>query len=144
MISAARSIFCKPTLVVFNDRPYQCREMIEKKYIYVYKISVDERVNYHLWNIFEHVELLWWWCPLSSDCRLLLEKKACRWMLQYFLHYSDVIMSTIASHITSVTIVYWTVFFFQAHIKVNIKSVRHWPWWGEFTDDQWIPLTKGQ
>ena len=32
----------------------------------------------------------------------------------------------------------------KAQIKENIKAPRHWPLWGEFTDDQWIPLTKGQ
>ena len=25
----------------------------------------------------------------------------------------------------------------------NIKAPRHWPLWGEFTGDQWIPRTKG-
>ena len=34
--------------------------------------------------------------------------------------------------------------FFQAQIKDNIKGPRHWPLWGEFTDDQWILHTKGQ
>ena len=31
----------------------------------------------------------------------------------------------------------------QAQIKENIKAPRHWPWWGEFTGDRWIPRTKG-
>ena len=35
-------------------------------------------------------------------------------------HYNDIIMSAMASHITGVSIVYWTVF--QAQIKENIKS----------------------
>ena len=34
--------------------------------------------------------------------------------------------------------------FLQAHIKENIKAPRHWPLWAEFTDDRWIPRTKGQ
>ena len=29
--------------------------------------------------------------------------------------------------------------FIQAQIKENIKALRHWPLWGEFTDDRWIP-----
>ena len=41
-------------------------------------------------------------------------------------HYGDVIMSTIASQITSVSIVYSTVCV-QAEIKENIKAPRHWP-----------------
>ena len=33
---------------------------------------------------------------------------------------------------------------FKAQIKENIKAPRHWPLWGEFTGDRWIPRTKGQ
>ena len=57
-------------------------------------------------------------------------------------HYNDVIISAMASGITSLPIVYWTVYSVQ--IIENINDLRHWPWWGEFTDDQWIPRTKGQ
>ena len=48
----------------------------------------------------------------------------------HWYHYSDVIMSARAYHITSLTIVFSTVY--------------HWSLWGEFTGDQWIPRTKGQ
>ena len=34
--------------------------------------------------------------------------------------------------------------FVQVQIKENIKAPCHWPWWGESTSDQWMPLTKGQ
>ena len=34
--------------------------------------------------------------------------------------------------------------FVQAQVRENIKALRHWPFWGEFTGDRWIPLTKGQ
>ena len=34
--------------------------------------------------------------------------------------------------------------FVQTQNKENIKSPRHWPLWGEFIGDRWIPLTKGQ
>ena len=34
--------------------------------------------------------------------------------------------------------------FFQTQIKENTKATRHWPLWGEFTEDRWIPRTKGQ
>ena len=33
---------------------------------------------------------------------------------------------------------------FKAQIKEDIKAPRHWFLWGEFTDDRWIPRTKGQ
>ena len=32
----------------------------------------------------------------------------------------------------------------QAQVKGNIKAPRHWPLWGEFTGDWWIPRTGGQ
>ena len=52
-------------------------------------------------------------------------------------------MDTIASQITSLTIVYLTVYSAQ-QIKENIKAPRHWPLCGEFTGDRWIPRTNGQ
>ena len=33
---------------------------------------------------------------------------------------------------------------FKEQIKENIKDLCHWPLWGEFTSDLWIPHTKGQ
>ena len=46
-------------------------------------------------------------------------------------HYNDVIMGTVASQITSLTIVYSTVI--QTEIKENIKAPCHWSLCGEFT-----------
>ena len=51
-------------------------------------------------------------------------------------------MGVMVSQITSLTIV--TQSFIQAQIKESIKAPRHWPLWGEFTGDRWIPHTKGQ
>ena len=34
--------------------------------------------------------------------------------------------------------------FIEAQIKENNKAPRHWPLWGEFTDDRLIPRTNGQ
>ena len=53
------------------------------------------------------------------------------------VHYNDVIMSAMASQITSRTIVY-------AQLKENIKAQRHRPLLGEFTGNWWILHTKGQ
>ena len=58
------------------------------------------------------------------------------------LHYNDVMMSTMASRITSLTID--TQPFIQVQIKENINAPRHWSLCGEFTGDQWIPRTKDQ
>ena len=51
-------------------------------------------------------------------------------------HHSDVILGMMASQITSLTIVYSTVY--------SGTDPRHWPLCGEFTGDRWIPCTNGQ
>ena len=33
--------------------------------------------------------------------------------------------------------------FVWAQIKKNIKALRHWPLWGEFTGARWIPSQRG-
>ena len=55
-------------------------------------------------------------------------------------HYSDVIMGAIASHITGISIVYSTVY--SGANQRKHKALRHWPLWGEFTGERWIPLTR--
>ena len=57
-------------------------------------------------------------------------------------HYSDVIMSATASQTTSLHIVYSAVY--SGADQRNHQSRRHWPLWGEFIGDRWIPLTMGQ
>ena len=57
-------------------------------------------------------------------------------------HYTDVTMSPMASQITSLGIVYSSVY--SGADKKNIKAPRHWPLCGEFTGDRWIPRTKDQ
>ena len=46
-------------------------------------------------------------------------------------------MGTMASKITSLAVVYLTVY--SGVDKKNIKAPRHWPLCGEFTGDRWIP-----
>ena len=55
-------------------------------------------------------------------------------------NYSNVIMGVMASQITSLTIVYSTIYI-QAQIKENIKVLRHWPLCGEFTGEFPTPKT---
>ena len=59
-----------------------------------------------------------------------------------YYHYNDVIMSPMTIWITGVSIGYSTACSGVDHR--NIKAPRHWPLWGEFTGDLWIPHTKGQ
>ena len=62
------------------------------------------------------------------------------WFDQF--QYNDVIMSAMASQITSLTIVYSTVY--SGPDQRNIKALRHWPLCREFTADKLIPRTNGQ
>ena len=89
--------------------------------------------------------------PLSEPMMVSLTMHICitrpqwvKWHLIFAdgIHSSDIIMGPMASQITSLTIVYSTDY--SAHIKENIKALRHWPLWGEFIGDPWIPRTKGQ
>ena len=51
-------------------------------------------------------------------------------------------MGAMASQITSLAIVYSTVYL--GADKKNIKAPRHGPLCGKLTGDRWIPRTKGQ
>ena len=63
--------------------------------------------------------------------------------LFYIYHCNGVIKGAIASQITSLTIVYSSVYS-VADKKKNIKFPRHWPLCREFTGDRWIPRINGQ
>ena len=58
------------------------------------------------------------------------------------VHYSDVIMSVMASQITGISL--FAQPYVQVQIKENIKALHHWPLWEASTSAWWIPLTKGQ
>ena len=55
-------------------------------------------------------------------------------------HYDDVIMTTIASQITSLTVVYSVVY--SGADQRNIKAPRHWPLCGEFTGTGEFPAQR--
>ena len=57
-------------------------------------------------------------------------------------HYGDVIMGAIASQITSLTIVYSTVYSDADRRKHQSSASLSFVW--EFTGDRWIPRTNGQ
>ena len=82
---------------------------------------------------------------LSNSCSSLIPWKACDFefleKVEQHTHYSDVIVGTIASQITSLTIVYSTVYSDTDQRKyqssASLAFVR------EFTGDRWIPRTNG-
>ena len=57
-------------------------------------------------------------------------------------HYSDAMMGTMASQITSLMIVYSTVY--SGADQRKHQTPRHWPLCVEFTGDRRIPHTKGK
>ena len=57
-------------------------------------------------------------------------------------HNNDVIMGSIASQITSLTIVYSTVY--SGADQRKHQSSASLAFGGEFTGDRWIPRTNGQ
>ena len=61
----------------------------------------------------------------------------------YINHHGDVIMVQWRLKSSSTSRLF-TQPFIQAQIKGNMKAPRHWPLYGEFTGDQWIPRTKYQ
>ena len=58
----------------------------------------------------------------------------------FLWHYIAVIMTTMASQITSLTVVYSIDF--RAQIKENIKAPCHWPLCGEFTGTGEFPAQR--
>ena len=65
------------------------------------------------------------------------------WMLiptDRILHHTDVIMTTMASQITSLAVVYSTAY--SDADQWNIKAPRHWPLCGEFTGTGEFPAQR--
>ena len=85
--------------------------------------------SYH-GEIIQYISILWWTSSSRNINRQSYYQKQ---------HYSDVIMGTVACQITSIRIVYSTVF--QAQIKENIKAPRHWPLCG-VTSQHKCPVTR--
>ena len=76
---------------------------------------------------------------LTSDTTLAADGSS-----QSSNHYSDVIMSAMASQITGITIVYSTVYSGADQRKHQSSASQAFVGGGEFTGDRWIPHTKGQ
>ena len=93
------------------------------------RITKIIKLSLYIWLIIQIVSRL-------KKGNFLLIKCVCRF------HYTDVIMSTMASQITGILIVCSTVC--SGADQRNIRAVHHWPLWEEYTIDRLIPLTEGQ
>ena len=92
------------------------------------------------------------WITACNGIFFIVQHKWCltvvviiQWNEYFFfkIHYNDVILSTMASP-NHQPRDYLLNYLFKAQIKENIKAPCHWPLWGEFTVNRWIPRTKGQ
>ena len=121
--------------------------------VYIVEQTVERQVNEPLTCgdraiPFHHNQYHGWWCPgdmpghqrprywlvfvlkergFNCLCHVSVEELY-KLQIKFYVsaeHYGDVILSTIASQIIRLTIVYSTVYY--AQIKENIKSPRHWP-----------------
>ena len=82
-------------------------------------------------NQLAYYNRIWPWSPIPCDD---YDPRAS-------VHYSDVIMSAMASHITGFSIVCSTVCSGADQRKYEIR--RHWPLWGESTDEKVNSPQKG-
>ena len=118
--------------------------MISKHSAHLTPLSVDFRT--WLWRytyLLLLISMLWHRQAIFKSKGDKLCSSLTLWPLVINLYSSnEVIMSQMASQITSVSVVCSTIC--SGAIKENIKVLRHWPLWGESTGDRWIPLTKGQ
>ena len=92
------------------------------------------------------------WITACNGIFFIVQHKWCltvvviiQWNESFFfkIHYNDVILITMASP-NHQPRDYLLDYLFKAQIKENIKAPCHWPLWGEFTCNRWIPRTKGQ
>ena len=67
-------------------------------------------------------------------------------LFTYVFHFYDISMTSKWARwrLKSAASRSFTQLFIQAQVNENIKTPRHWPLWGEFTGDRWIPRTNGQ
>ena len=92
------------------------------------------------WGISCEIALIWMSQDFTNDQSTLVQVMAwCRQAHMYLLQWCH--NGVMVSQITSVSIIYWTVWSGTDQRKHQIKALRHWPLWGEFTGDWWIDVS---
>ena len=96
------------------------------------------------WNTVIHVVLIWHGMITYADAPSVKDKSHCirGCAISYCVHYTDVIMTTMASQITSLTVVYSTVYSDADQRKHQSSASLAFVW--AIHRDRWIPRTKGQ
>ena len=116
------SLFCERVIVNTNGAP--CVR-VPLRYAYMGSI-IRYRARFYIWLC--KVEELGWGATAVSK----------------FVHHITVTSWWARLRLKLPASRLFTQLLFLVQIKENIKAPRHWPWWGEFTGDRWIPHTKGQ
>ena len=87
----------------------------------------------------DRLTIVWYHKHIAENT---LNGQSFKWYSLQVFHYSDIIMSMMASQITGIPSVCSTVC--SGANQRKYQSSASLVLWGEFTDDRWIPLTKGQ
>ena len=82
------------------------------------------------------------WCAFPGDIWYVRRGSSWPVSLEVYLHYIEVIMTTRASQITSLTVVYSTVYSDADQSKHQSSASLAFVW--GIHRDRWIPRTKGQ
>ena len=137
----AHVYFLCPHFIIYSPKSYH-----DWCCIFVYGVTLNKTclIVPLVWVIYVSTEGVW---PSGTTNILkFMQNRNCvpfsslRPRKDNLTHYIDVIMTTMASQITSLTVVYSIVY--SGADKKN--APRHWPLCGESTGDRWIPRTKGQ
>ena len=130
--SLQRKLICKQEFILLNmffananKIPVKQNFWILEKNTWIWNTITAFRMSLRLRNYWETIKIIITY-PIASQ----------NW--DGSSHYNVVIMSAMASQITSPTILYSTA------DSENIKAPRHWPLSWKFTYDRGISRTKGQ
>ena len=86
------------------------------------------------------------WVTISLNCDVISLSETGPWWLSWgmrnYILYVDVILTTMASQITSLTVVYWAVYSDADQSKHQSSASLAFVW--GIHQDRWIPRTKGQ
>ena len=102
------------------------------------KASNTENICLSWWRHHWTTRLIWYVRPL--DTITLRFESLLTWWYTCSLQWRHVTVAVSQSPATGLSFTQ----FIQADIKGSIKGPHHWPLWGEYTSDRWIPLTKDQ
>ena len=151
-------------VVYFQESNSQYAEEATSRYL-----NSDDPVHWRIFVSHGYNELMWYALHVHFSWTCILLRRICfkqmirirtalnqyyittnhihiKWLLIHYPylpeHHSDVTRTT--RRLKWLANSLFVQPFVQVYIKEYIKAPRHWPLWGESTNDRWISLTKGQ